>query len=444
MSSPAALQLLQTEAEIRRLGSETELLHHLANALQPVVPHGQVWVLRESGRAHRMQVCVVSSLPVVERESPLVRCIEARVRQGLSGEGWSAATALTLRPEPDGHAGSLDHYPFGAAAWMPLPDRDGQVRAGALFVRAEPFDARALTLLGRLGETYAHAWRALPAQRSLALGGRWHRPAGLAALAACAVALCWPVPLTVMAPVEVIADDPLVVTAPIAGVVRHILPDPDTAVEAGALLVQFEDLQARNELLLQRQRLAVAQARLSRLGAAAFKDAQAGHELAMARAEFELAEVTARYAGEVLERTRVVAPQAGRVLYADRRDLEGRPVAIGQEILQVADPARVRFRIDLPVGNSIALQRGAVVRIHLDDSPAGGWPATLQTLSFQPVQRPGGELVYVLHAQRPDGPQSAGPRIGARGTAQLQGPTVRLAYQLLRRPIAAVRQTVGW
>lgn len=50
----------------------------------------------------------------------------------------------------------------------------------------------------------------------------------------------------------------------------------------------------------------------------------------------------------------------------------------------------------------------------------------------------------MLHAQRPDGPQSAGPRIGARGTAQLQGPTVRLAYQLLRRPIAAVRQTVGW
>jgi hypothetical protein len=119
-------------------------------------------------------------------------------------------------------------------------------------------------------------------------------------------------------------------------------------------------------------------------------------------------------------------------------------VAIGQEILQVADPARVRFRIDLPVGNSIELQRGAAVRIHLDDSPVGGWPATLQTLSFQPTQRPGGELVYVLHARRPDDPQGAGPRIGARGTAQLQGPTVRLAYQLLRRPIAAVRQTLGW
>ena len=49
-AAPAALRLLQLEAEIRRLEDETALLHHLANTLAPLVPHAQAWVLRESGR----------------------------------------------------------------------------------------------------------------------------------------------------------------------------------------------------------------------------------------------------------------------------------------------------------------------------------------------------------------------------------------------------------
>ena len=36
------------------------------------------------------------------------------------------------------------------------------------------------------------------------------------------------------------------------------------------------------------------------------------------------------------------------------------------------------------------------------------------------------------------------PRIGARGTAQVFGATVPLAFFLLRRPIAFARQTLGF
>lgn len=441
-TAPAALRLLQLEAEVRRLESETALLHHLANTLAPLVPHGQAWVLRESGRGRRMQVVTVSGLPVVERTAPLVRGIEARVRHGLAVEGWSGPVALALDPEPAALAGGLEGLALRQAAWMPLPDRDGQVRAGALFLRETAFEPAALTLLGRLGETYAHAWRALPTDRSLALGWRRGRLQGVAALAAAGALLAWPVRLTVIAPAEIVAEAPLVVTAPLAGVIRRIGPDPDSRVETGALLVQFEDLPLRHEMLIERQKLAVAQARVSRLGAAAFRDPQAAHELAIARAELDLAEAGARHAAETLERTRITAPRAGLVLYADRRELEGRPVAVGQDILQLADPARVRLRIDLPVGSTMALERDAEVRWLSEDAPAGGRRARLETIGFQPVVRPGGELVQVLQARLDEG--GALPRIGARGSAQLHGPRVPLAWQLLRRPIAALRQAVGW
>ena len=67
--------------------------------------------------------------------------------------------------------------------------------------------------------------------------------------------------------------------------------------------------------------------------------------------------------------------------------------------------------------------------------------AKLERIGFQPVARPGGELVQVLHARLDPG---AVPRIGLRGTAQLQGERVPLAWQLLRRPIGAARQFLGW
>ena len=50
-------------------------------------------------------------------------------------------------------------------------------------------------------------------------------------------------------------------------------------------------------------------------------------------------------------------------------------------------------------------------------------------------------LVQVLHARLDPG---AVPRIGLRGTAQLQGERVPLAWQLLRRPIGAARQFLDW
>lgn len=436
-AAPAALRLLQLEAEIRRLEDETALLHHLANTLTPLVPHAQAWVLRERGRDRRMQVVAVSGLPGVDRESPRVRAVEARVRQGLRDEQWRGATAFTL----EGSAGELDAQPFRQAAWMPLPDRDGVARAGALFLRETAFEAGALTLLNRLGEAYAHAWRALPADRSLAMGRRWQRWQAALLLTALGVAMAWPVRLTVLAPAEVVADAPRVITAPLAGVIRRIVPDPNSTVRAGDLLVQFEDLPLRHEMLVERQKLAVAQARTSRLGAAAFRDPQAAHELAIARAEHELAEVGARHAAEAFERTRISAPQAGLVLYADRRELEGRPVAVGQEILQLADPARVTLRIDLPVDAMIALREGGEVRWMFEGAPVGGRGATLERIGFLPVTRPGGELVQVLHARLDAG---AVQRIGLRGTAQLQGERVPLAWQLLRRPIGAARQFLGW
>ena len=291
-----------------------------------------------------------------------------------------------------------------------------------------------------MAETYAHAWAALPVRRRFGTGLPLRRSWWLAGAGTAVVIASLPVRLSVMAPVEVVAAAPFVVTAPIAGVVKAVLVAPNSVVQAGQQLVQFEDIQPRNEMVLARQRLAVAQARDSRTAAAAFRDPAAVHEMATARAEHELARLTYEYTAEVLGRTQVRAPTAGLAIYTDRRDWEGRAVQVGEEILQVADPARVALRIDLPTANSIELPAGAELSIYLDNAPMGGLKAQLRSVSYTPRTQPGGATSYTVMAD----PSGAGAlRIGSRGTARLYGERVPLIFQLLRRPIAATRQFVG-
>jgi Biotin-lipoyl like/HlyD family secretion protein len=441
-----ALRLLQYEADVRRLAGEPELMFHLANEVRALVPCHQVMVLRRHRNAKRLHIRQISGLPEVDRTAALVRAFEARIAdfdsQGLLGAAlpFEMALSSTVPAVRADHDALLAAHPIPHALWLPLKDRFDHVEAGALFMRAQPFSLGEQTVLQRLADTYAHAWSALSVRRRLSYGmaiGRTRLWVGAAVLAAAAMV---PVHVSVMAPVEVIAARPVVVTAPIAGVVKTLRVAPNQRVETGQPLLQFEDIQPRNEMILAGQRLAVSTARYERLRALAFADATAGHELATARAEYELARVTHGYAVEVLRRTQVATPTAGVAVYTDRRDWEGRAVMVGEEIMQVADPEQVAFRVDLSTGNAIQLKAGADVDVFLDNAPFGGLPARVVSTSYVPRTLPGGDTSYTVIAEPSGG---SVPRIGARGTARLYGERVPLAVQLLRRPIMALRQFLG-
>ena len=443
-ASPA-LRLLRHEAEVRRLQTVEELLFHLVNSVRALALYGSAMVLRRQRSNDRLRVALVSDLPDADRDAPLTRALEERLIRLDHNVALAEPIAFAAFDAGDSRCPADDavllaDYPFTHMLWLPLRDRSGALDAGVVFARADAFTPGEQTLLARLAETYAHAWAALPVRRHFGIGLPFKRKWWLGAAGAAAVVASLPVRMSVMAPVEVVAQAPFVVTAPIAGVVKAILVPPNSLVQAGQPLVQFEDIQPRNEMVLARQRLNVAHARDSRTGAAAFRDAAAVHDMATARAEYELARVTYEYTAEVLGRTQVRAPTAGLAIYTDRRDWEGRAVQVGEEILQVADPARVALRIDLPTANSIELAAGAELSVFLDNAPMGGLPAHVRSVSYTPRNQPGGATSYTVMAD-PAGTQA--PRIGSRGTARLYGERVPLIFQLLRRPIAATRQFIG-
>jgi len=344
-----------------------------------------------------------------------------------------AARAL----DPDS---SLDDYPFGEWHWQPLPDADGKAFAGLLVARATPLTPAEIARVARVADTAGHAWRALQGPRPVRRIRRLDRRQKRALMIATGVLALFPVRLSTLAPVEVVADRPYTLSAPFAGLIQRLEVAPNTPVRKGQPLVRFDDVRPRNELTLASERLAVARARTERASSAAFASAEASREIAIEQAERDLAQAEHDYARDVLAQSVLRAPRDGIAIYSDRRDFEGRAVNIGDPIVQIADPARVRFRVDLPAREQISLSPGAPVKVWLDGQPLWAIDARLETASYAARKTAEDVLAFALIAR----PLGATPDIGARGTARVEGRWVPLTYALLRRPITALRQTIGF
>ena len=424
--------LLQFEADLRRQASEMELVYFLANETRRLVDYGQMFVLRLPRIGERMHVLAASSLAAVDRNAPLIQAIER-----IAG-GFGAAPVSRAVHEQDADP-ALEDYPFVHCHWQPLPDADGTPFAGLLVARATPFTPPETTRIERVAETAAHAWRALngprPVRRITRLDPRQRRALAIAA----ALIAIFPVRLSALAPAEVVADRPYTLSAPFAGLIQRLEVAPNTPVRKGQPLIRFDDVRPRNELTLATERLAVARARTERAASAAFGSAEASREIAIVQAERDLAQAEHDYARDVLAQSVLRAPRDGIAIYSDRRDFEGRAVNVGDPILQIADPARVRFRVDLPAREQLSLSPGAPVKVWLDGQPLWSVDARLETASYAARATPEGVMAFALIAR----PLGETPDIGARGTARVEGRWVPLFYALLRRPITSLRQTIG-
>lgn len=434
-----AATLLAIESKVRAAKDEVELLHLIANELRKLIAGRQAIIVRAT-RKGRFEVACVSSLVLTDRESPFIRWIEGMVGQIATERGLAEAIDFELPAFVAADADETPGYPFAHFVWQPLQLASGEVYAGIIIARERPWTAQDRRLIARQADVFSGNWQALhgaaslrpraPLSRSL----RWV----IAAIGFAAAVL--PVPMTTLAPVEIVARQPQRVTAPIDGVVAEILIEPNRAVKAGDVVLRLEQTALRNRLALAEQEAAVAKARFDRASQAAFADEKARHDVAQARAEYDLRTAERSYAADLLQRSVLVAERDGLLVYSDKDRWIGRPVKTGERIMQIVDPHAIAARIELPVADAIVLERGASVRLFLDADPLTAVPARLVSEGYQAEPNSTQQLVYRLHGEIDS---SSALRIGARGTAQLIGGRVPLVFYLLRRPISAMRQYAG-
>lgn len=384
------------------------------------------------------KVQALTGISVVEAHAPFVAFVEratsALLKHGRQGEGRSVDPAqLDEQARADMNDLSAPH-----AYWLPLKSRSGETFGGLWLARDTPFSEAEQSLLRQLADTYAHAWLALQPHKPWRM--RWPRKKLLAVTAALSLLLLVPVRQSVLAPAEVVPLGGRVVAAPLDGVIAEFLVKPNQSVAADDLLVRFEATSLKAQADVAERALGVAEAELKANSQRAFADAESSARLDLLAARVEQKRAERDYARQLLARSEVRAERAGIAVFADAERLTGKPVQTGERLMQIADPSQAELRIELPVGDAIALQPGAEVALFLDSDPLNRHEAQLERSAYEAQTTAAGQLAYRLDARFVDTP----PRVGLRGTAKLFGDRAPLAYYLLRRPLAAARQSLGF
>jgi hypothetical protein len=110
--------------------------------------------------------------------------------------------------------------------------------------------------------------------------------------------------------------------------------------------------------------------------------------------------------------------------------------------LTLADPARVELTVYLPVRDALDLATGSPVTLFPNGSALRTYAASVTSIAYRAEPAHDGLLAYRIKATFVA--HEVAPRIGLQGMAKLRAGRVPLVYALLRRPIAAARQWLGW
>ncbi|MFV0296991.1 MAG: HlyD family efflux transporter periplasmic adaptor subunit, partial [Hyphomicrobiaceae bacterium] len=332
-------------------------------------------------------------------------------------------------------------YPFAHIVWQPLRIISGQAFASIIFAREKPWTEQDVNLIARESDVFGDRWQALYGKRVLRAPHpmSWSRRL---LIAAAVVTLAFaPVPMTTLAPVEIVAKSPQRVTAPIDGIIKDIKVEPNDPVHIGQVILNFDETTASNRLEIAEHELLLARAKLETTRQAAFQDEKARRELSATEAEFNLKKSERDYAAELLAKSFIIAKRDGILVYESKDQWIGKPVRTGERIMQIVRPNMVMAKIELPVADSIVLGKRTQARLFLDADPLTSVHATLVNEAYQAEPNSTRQLVFRLLADIDINGQA--PRIGSRGTAQLRGENVPLIFFLLHRPLSVVRQHLG-
>jgi multidrug resistance efflux pump len=257
-------------------------------------------------------------------------------------------------------------------------------------------------------------------------------------------ALFLPVPQSALVPARVAARDPLVITATLDGVVAEVPVAPNQRVEVGDLLVRYDDTALKGRHAVAERVVDVARAELRQAEQRAFGEREGAADVALLRARLAKSEAELALVAEQLARVVVRAERAGVVILEDPDQWVGRPVGTGERILDVADPDKVRMEADLPVDAALVTRSGAPLRLFLDGDPLTPLSGKLESVGYRPRITDRGIAAYKVVGGLDAEEDGTVPRIGLTGTARISGEKVPLALYLFRRPIAVLRQRLGF
>lgn len=432
--------LLQLEAAARQIIEADALPFFMVNETRRLLNYRQA-ILFVAADAKPWKVQTMSSIAVVDRNTPMLQWLERALAALYTPNADHQARQFHSGLLADDIASDWSEFSLPFVAWAPLCTPAGVLLGGLWLAREAPWQDHELAMLDRLAATYAHAWQALPKPVTASfLKQAWFRYFAIGLV----LSLLIPIRMSALAPVEVIAKLPEVVSAPLDGVITQITVAPNQTVTLGQTLLKFEDTVLRNDYEVAEKSLAVAQAEHLRAMQAAFMDEKNKADVALLKAKVDLARAERDYARDVLAKIEVKASKTGVAIFRDSADWIGKPVKTGERIMEIANPEHVALRISLAVKDALPLTTGAEVRAFFDADPLHPLSAQVTHASYQAEIMSADTLAYRVDADLTADARPEHLRIGWQGTAKIYSARAPLFYYVFHRPLASLRQYVGF
>lgn len=428
-------ELLQLQRRARACETPDELAFFIVNETHALVKYRQslLW------NSDQQRLQAVSGLASLDHNAPFCNTFSRWCRQWQAEQRPSSPLRCQDLPVDDQTLWQ-EHLPE-QVLWLPLRSAQGETPLTLILARETPWLPAEILLLETLAEPYAHAWASLHKQRRPAPTHPKKRRILLFSVVALVLVMLIPVRQSVLAPAEIVAHRPVMVRAPVAGVVDDILVRPNQPIRANQPLARLDARELENRLEAARQAFATADAQYRQAQQQALFDANSKASLAVLQSRREQAQSERDFLLRQLERMQLTSPRDGVAVFDDASEWIGRSVAVGERIMMVADPNDVELEIQLPAADAIALETGADVRLFLNVTPNAAQDAQLTQIGYRAALTPDNVMAYRLRARFIQ--DDAQRRVGLKGTAKLYGKRTLLVAYLLRKPLATLRVWLG-
>ena len=442
-------KLLQLEHNCRNCESIKELYYQIVNETRTLVNYSQGVLLTIDFRG-KYKVVGISDIPVVDSTSPYVQWIENIIIDLNNNE--KSKDIFVVDPKTDLKQidfKSMQEFSPSNILFIPLKSvkENREINYILLLSKEEGWLEKDILILKHLSSSLSYFLFAMRSTgisqilKKISFKNKYLKISIFLLI----ILMFLPVRLSVLAPLEVEAQNPYVVTSPLNAVIEEVKVFPNDKIEKEQLLVKFDDVDFNNNYLVAKRTLDVANAQLHTVKQSSFFDATQKSQISQLESQVKLKEAELNFAQEQLGKTKIYAKEDGIAIINNPNDWKGKPVTTGERVFLIAKPQSIELKIMLPVSEAIFLEENALVKAFFDNDPTNSWSGKVKYVSYKPELTEQNVLSYKITADFDDIKENGYiPSIGLRGTAKIYSKKVTLFFYLFRKPITAVRQWIGW
>lgn len=438
--------LLVLDEEIRKLSNIREFGFFSTNETHRLVPYhtAYLWQLKEFIGTHLIAQSGVAEIDIhVPANQWLIHKINKIRFSRLAKEIHQIDSEQYKSDEVSANVDETE-WPDALPTfmlWCPLLDNLNEITGGLVFFRETAFTESEVKMLRWLIASYQYTWLVLVKPRKIPSWKKFKEKPYMIALALIVLSfLIFPIRLSVFGDGTVVPKSPILINAPMQGVIKSFAVNPGQTVKQGQLLVTIDKTDLLATVEVARKDYLLTQAKLRTAINEGFDNKESRSEVPIIQAQLAIDKARLDYATELLSKADIISPADGIVVFESKEDWVGQPVRTGERILLVADLKNVKLKITLPVTNAIELAVGDKGEFFLYGQLTA-LPVEITTLGYNAKLLPNKVLAYQLSAEFKN--NSDLPQLGAQGTVKIYGHYVPMIYYLLRRPLQALRQTLG-